>query len=235
MVEGKKHEHPERRYIGGVEFEQVETRAEGDEGKKIYRGLASRYDVDYVLYEDETYKERWVERIEKGAFSDVLKEDVRVLFNHDDNKILARTGSGTARVWETEDGLMYEWQNEDNISYARDLALSIARGDVKESSFAFTLKRDGYDWVIREQDDGWVEYRHIIKPGGVRNLYDVSPVVFPANPATYVQKNSLAENYLDKWRVEVEAKRNKERKNEGAEILRTIEMGLKIKRRHLKC
>jgi phage head maturation protease len=51
------------------------------------------------------------------------------------------------------------------------------RGDVTQSSFGFTIKKD--TWIQR----GNVLFRFIEKVG---RLYDVSPVTYPAYPATSV-------------------------------------------------
>jgi len=62
--------------------------------------------------------------------------------------------------------------------------LSIDRGDVKEQSFAFTVKQDKWESSANE---GEPEIRTIIE---VKEIFDVSPVTFPAYPDTTVAKRS---------------------------------------------
>lgn len=134
------------------------------------------------------------EIIKPGAFDDVLKDDVRALFNHDSNKILGRTKAGTLELSVDEKGLFYRYKSP-NTSYARDLIESLNRGDVDQSSFGFSVDRYGQDWA--EDEDGNLT-RTISK---VKRLYDVSPVTFPAYPDTDVAKRSL-----DEWKEEQENK-----------------------------
>lgn len=57
-------------------------------------------------------------------------------------------------------------------SYGKDLAVSMKRGDITQSSFAFTVEKD--DWST---DDNGNDLRTIKK---IKRLYDVSPVTYPA-------------------------------------------------------
>ena len=126
------------------------------------------------------------EIIAPGAFDDVLEDDVRGLIGHDDVLILGRTSAGTLRIGVDAEGLTYEIDPPDT-SYARDLLVSLERGDIRESSFGFTVARMGDEWS--EDEDGRL-IRTIHK---VARLYVVSPVTFPAYPDTNVAKRSLAE------------------------------------------
>ena len=112
------------------------------------------------------------ERINKGAFDDVLGDDVRAFFNHDPNHLLARSSSGTLRLSTDEEGLRYEFDVPDTTS-GRDLLVSMTRGDITQSSFAFTVEDD-----VWNQENG-MNIRTIKK---VKRLYDVSPVSIPAYP-----------------------------------------------------
>ena len=112
------------------------------------------------------------EIIAPDAFSNVLNDDVRALVNHDPSLLLARTTSGTLNLEQTEKGLQYSFDVPDT-TYGRDLIISMERGDVTQSSFAFTIEDDSWETT----KDG--EVRTINK---VKQLYDVSPVTYPAYP-----------------------------------------------------
>jgi hypothetical protein len=112
------------------------------------------------------------EIIAPDAFSNVLNDDVRALVNHDSSLLLARTSSGTLNLEQTEKGLQYSFDVPDT-TYGRDLIISMERGDITQSSFAFTIEDDSWETT----DEG--EVRTINK---VKQLYDVSPVTYPAYP-----------------------------------------------------
>src|SRR5437762_78098 len=67
------------------------------------------------------------------------------LFNHDTNLILGRNRDGTLRLIEDGRGLKIEIDPPDTQS-ARDLMVSIARGDITQMSFGFAVKPDGQLW-----------------------------------------------------------------------------------------
>ena len=124
------------------------------------------------------------EQIAPGAFDDVLENDVRCFFNHDENIVLGRTLSGTLRLSVDDKGLAYEVDMPDT-QCARDLLISMDRGDVSQSSFGFRVGVNGDTWD--ENDDG-VIVRTITKFG---RLFDVSPVSIPAYPDTTSGVRSL--------------------------------------------
>jgi HK97 family phage prohead protease len=94
-------------------------------------------------------------------------------------------------VEERPDGLYYEWQNDANISYARDLAISIERGDITQSSFAFTIK--SYEDKYTRMEDGREKVLRTILE--MEKIYDVSPVTYPANQKTTVSARNFEEAF----------------------------------------
>jgi HK97 family phage prohead protease len=112
----------------------------------------------------------FTEVIAPDAFEGRLDDDVRALFNHDSNLILGRTTSETLRLFVDENGLGYD-VDFPNTTYANDLLESVRRGDVTQSSFAFTVRDD--EWLF--EDDKIIRRVH-----RVEKLYDVSPVTYPA-------------------------------------------------------
>lgn len=119
------------------------------------------------------------------SFNDVLNDDVRALFNHDQNFVLGRSTAGTLSLSVDEHGLKYDI-TAPNTQTIRDLVLApMQRGDINQSSFAFTIARDGDDW--QEDDDG-VIVRTIHR---LKRLYDVSPVTYPAYQAASSTVRSL--------------------------------------------
>ena len=166
----------ERRIFGGSHIE-IRAKAEGGAANMLF-GYAAKFDVlsDPIA--------GFREQIAPGAFSDVLEDDVRALFNHDVNHVLGRRGAGTLRIHQDETGLSYEVDLPDTQA-ARDLVVSVDRGDVSQSSFAFRVAPNGDTWD--ENEDGII-IRTITK---LSRLYDVSPVTYPAYPDATVAKRSL--------------------------------------------
>lgn len=122
------------------------------------------------------------EVIEPGAFDEADMSDVRALFNHDPSKILARTSSGTLTLSIDDVGLRYAFEMPDT-TVGNDLLVSMRRGDISQSSFAFTIREDSWE----DLPDGRL-LRHIRK---VAKVYDVSPVTYPA----YVAASATARSY----------------------------------------
>lgn len=143
----------------------------------------------------------FIERVAPGAFrQSITKDDVRALFNHDSNHVLGRNRAGTLRMTEDDIGLKIEIDPPDT-QFARDLMVSMERGDINQMSFGFITRKDSWDY------SGDVVVRTLQEV----DLFDVSPVTFPAYPATDVAVRSM-----EKWKAEqkpefnsVELKRKK--------------------------
>lgn len=117
------------------------------------------------------------ERIEPGAFRSSLGGDVRALFNHDTNFVLGRTTSGTLSISEDERGLRVDISPPAN-GFMRDLVMApIERGDINQMSFGFRVRAGGSRF--EEDDDG-----NVIRTLSDIELFEVSPVTFPAYPDT---------------------------------------------------
>jgi HK97 family phage prohead protease len=124
------------------------------------------------------------EKIDPGAFAKVLADgpDVRALFNHDPNFVLASTASTTAPLALEEDkrGLAYEATVPADIAdsyYGKAMRAQLDTGLVTQSSFAFRVGDDS--WEEDEDTGGLIRTIHEFS-----GLYDVSPVTYPAYPQT---------------------------------------------------
>lgn len=126
----------------------------------------------------------WREQIAPGAFAEAIKaDDVRALWNHNPDFVLARNLAGTLKLTEDTRGLAIEIDPPDT-QWARDLLVSMKRGDVNQMSFGFSVRPNGQNWA--KADDGTV-VRTLTR---VR-LFDVSPVTYPAYPQTDAAARSL--------------------------------------------
>lgn len=166
---------------------KVEVRAT-DDGKKKIVGYAARFNELSELLGG------WFkERILPGAFDGVLeRSDVRALFNHDPNIVLARSKSGTLALTVDEQGLFYEIDPPATRT-ADELIISIDRGDIDGSSFAFAPSETRWETVTENGIE--TDIRNIVK---FDLLYDVSPVTYPAYPTATADTRSLDDIRLEK-------------------------------------
>lgn len=125
----------------------------------------------------------YIEVIQRGALDGADLSDVRLLYNHDMNKIpLARTPktmtlsldpaglSMRAELPSTEDG--------------KSVHTAVGRGDLSGMSFAFKVPKDG------SRFDAKTNTRTISK---IEKVYECSVVAFPAYPQTSIEARSAIE------------------------------------------
>lgn len=137
--------------------------------------------------------ERLVERIDRQAFERALAnpDDVRALFNHDPDNLLARVRADTLHLSTDSIGLRYAFDvDRADADHARVLA-KIERGDLSGSSFSFAVTGQRFD----KQEDG----PNVRTITGVE-LFDVGPVTFPAYQATTAgARSDDIETALAEW------------------------------------
>jgi HK97 family phage prohead protease len=159
----------ERRTISSA----MEVREEGDKKYFIGTGILYNAIADLGFFSEEVLP---------GAADDVLQDDVRGLLNHDSNLVLGRTASGTMSLEATGTGvnyrIAYNPEDPDHISAYQ----KVKRGDISQSSFAFSVKDD--KWETRNGKD----HRIIVK---IARLYDMSIVTYPAYQNTTVAARSI--------------------------------------------
>lgn len=166
----------------------IEFRADGD-GQPEIAGHAAVFNE---LSED---LGGFYERIQPGAFASTLQSaDVRALWNHNPDYPLGRMKAGTLALAEDEHGLAFTIQPPET-QYARDLLVSMRRGDVDQMSFGFRTIRDRW-----EQTGG-----QIIRTLLEVELFDVSPVTYPAYPQTSAQVRSQLEAFTHDAQAGAEA------------------------------
>ncbi len=85
-----------------------------------------------------------------GAFTRTLKtdRDPLALVHHMPQLVLGRRSAGTLKLSEDAKGLAFEIDVPDTTT-ARDLIVSVERGDVRGASFAFSIPAGGDRWDVR--------------------------------------------------------------------------------------
>lgn len=171
----------ERRFFDNT----PELRTDGDsnivEGfGMVYNSLSQNFApyIDGGLYEI----------IDPGAARGLLDdEDIMILFNHDQNLVLARN-KNTATLEETENGVKYRYTSP-NTTVANDLLENLRLKNVRKSSFAFKVKEAAME--KREFPGlGKINLRRI---RSFQKLYDMSPVTYPAYNDTTALKRAFEE------------------------------------------
>jgi HK97 family phage prohead protease len=128
------------------------------------------------------------ERIDPEAIEGVLEQsDVLALLNHDEARgVLARStnGEGTLELTPDKNGVRYRFEAPDTM-LGDEVLSGVRRGDIRTSSFAFTVAED--DWQ-KQADESYI--RTIKK---FKQIYDVSPVYREAYADTTVAVRSLVD------------------------------------------
>lgn len=155
-----------------------EVRASKDTDKPQIAGYAAVFNTVTNL--------GWLnEQIAPGAFKNAIdqQQDVKCLFNHDPNKVLGRTKNGTLTLKEDNTGLHYTNDMDMSTSVGKDVYAHIERGDVDQCSFGF---------VVREEEVTYDKDNIPTRTIKQADLFDVSPVTYPAYPTTSVEARSNA-------------------------------------------
>lgn len=119
------------------------------------------------------------EVIRPGAFRNAIAtgQDVALLYNHNPDTVMARTSNGTLVLREDDTGLWFEADLDPRDSDAQRVVAKVERGNVSQGSFAFEATSER--WLYDDRDK---PLREILDT----NLYDVSPVTYPAYSDTSV-------------------------------------------------
>nr|DAP96551.1 MAG TPA: prohead serine protease [Caudoviricetes sp.] len=143
-----------------------------------------------VVFNSQSEDLGFYETINPAAITEdvLMRSDVFCLFNHDQDKVLARSkyGTGSLQLQLDEQGLKYTF-TAPNTDLGDELLEYLRRGDIDSSSFAFTVSTDEGSEVWTTGTDGR-QYREILK---IDELYDVSPVWNPAYSSTSVSQRTL--------------------------------------------
>lgn len=143
-----------------------------------------------VVFNSQSEDLGFYETINPAAITEevLMRSDVFCLFNHDQDKVLARSkyGTGSLQLQLDEQGLKYTF-TAPNTDLGDELLEYLRRGDIDSSSFAFTVSTDEGSELWTTGTDGR-QYREILK---IDELHDVSPVWNPAYSSTSVSQRTL--------------------------------------------
>lgn len=117
------------------EIRKIESPLTVDEESRTVEGYA-------VVFESESENLGFFETIKRGAITEELiaQSDVFARFNHDENKVLARSknGSGSLTLILDDRGLQYRFEAP-KTALGDELLEYLKRGDITASSFCFAI------------------------------------------------------------------------------------------------
>lgn len=161
----------------------LEVRTLEDSNKQVIRGYALKFNRPS---EDMGFTEYLNERcLDNADMSNVV-----ALLNHDSNYVLGRSGRNL-KLEVDKTGLFFEIEPNDT-SYARDLMENMRVGIIDKCSFAFSIAKNGDEWV--EDENG----RYVRTINKIDRLFDVSIVTSPAYDDTEAMLSQRSIDELNK-------------------------------------
>lgn len=184
----------------------IELRAAEDGNSRHVEGYA-------MVFDSQSEFLGFYETIERGAITQELVDecDIFATFNHDMNKVFARSNKtqGSLSLYVDEKGLKFEF-DVPNTALGDELLEYMRRGDINKCSFAFALDPSDDEAETWESKDG-VYFRTIHK---IAALFDISVVWTPAYTDTEVSKrakdkiDTLENERIAKINTDLDAKLN---------------------------
>ncbi len=187
---------------------EFEIRAEETEKE----GRRGRITGTPIVFNQETDLGWYRESIAPEALEQTDLKDVRFLVGHDVGMIpLARSRNNnensTMQLTVTERGMEIRVDLDiDNNPEAKALYSAVQRGDISGMSFMFTVDKDSWEDIDTDSPKRTIT--------GIRRVFEVSAVAFPAYEGTDIQAASEGTT-LDSVRASLESAR-KQREEERA-------------------
>ena len=161
----------EKEIRGGIG--NIEIRTDEEKESEIY---AEGYALVFNSWSEDLGG--FVETIEPSALEGSDLSDVRALFNHNADKVLARSSAGTLDLETDEKGLKFRFKIP-NTSYGKDIAENLKNGNIDQCSFGFVLDDDGDSFDFDEKRS---IYQRTLKK--IKSVMDISLVTYPAYSST---------------------------------------------------
>ena len=192
------------------EYRSMELRIlrDGEEPSFLVEGYASTFEPYVLMTRDGV---DYSERIAPNAFEGADMTDVVFRVDHT-GPVYARTSAGTVEVWTDEHGLAQR-TDLSRTQRARELFADIKAGNYPKMSFAFSVAEDHYDKAT---------HTRIIDR--IAKVFDVSPVVFPANPTTSlgVATRDYFDGVIEAEKAERLEREERERQKQRIRILTEV-------------
>ncbi|OHE63858.1 MAG: hypothetical protein A2001_01465 [Treponema sp. GWC1_61_84] len=175
----------ERRYLQMKEL-RFEKR---EDGAMILEGYPIVYEQPCVMYGC------WKETIARGAARNALtRSNELVLWNHMSDQPMARRSNGTLTVTEDDHGVKIV-ADVSKTRWGRDGFEAVQTGTIDKMSFSFDIAPRGQTWGTEKVDGIDIDVRVITEFG---EIFDYSPVAYPAYEGTELQARSKELAYSGK-------------------------------------
>ena len=161
----------EKEIRGGIG--NIEIRSDEEKDSEVY---AEGYALVFNSWSEDLGG--FVETIEPSALEGSDLSDVRALFNHNADKVLARSSAGTLDLETDEKGLKFRFKIP-NTSYGKDIAENLKNGNIDQCSFGFVLDDNGDSFDFDEKRS---IYQRTLKK--IKSVMDISLVTYPAYSST---------------------------------------------------
>lgn len=167
-----------------------------------------------------------VEQISRASLDGADMADMVATFNHNFDKILARTSNNTMSVSIDDTGVKYTIE-VGRTSYGDDTLENIKRGDVQGSSFIFIYDpADGYH--IERRSDGVL----VGSPKNILKIVEMGPVTNPAYPGTNQRDQQqgvhplieAAERFLAHEDAELRTAEKTQTVSRAMDVMRVVEL-----------
>lgn len=156
-----------------------------------------------VVFNAETDLGWFTEEIDRDAFNQTDMSNVYLLFNHDENNVLAGTSNNSLKM-NIDDRGLFQTSNIIDTSLGEDVLKLVKNGLINKMSFAFTIANGGEEWIERDGK----EHRIIRK---IDKLFDVSLVTYPAYSQTSAYARSMTDELAEEHKRRVEQSKKMER------------------------
>ena len=192
----------EKEIRGGIG--NIEIRTDEEKNSEIY---AEGYALVFNSWSEDLGG--FVETIEPSALEGSDLSDVRALFNHNADKVLARSSAGTLDLETDEKGLKFRFKIP-NTSYGKDIAENLKNGNIDQCSFGFVLDDNGDSFDFDEKRS---IYQRTLKK--IKSVMDISLVTYPAYSSTSA---APALRSIDKIENELVEQRQLQREKEKLKL-----------------
>ena len=185
-------------------FFDIKARSANDDSKMVLEGYALKFEKETELWKG------FKEVIRKGALDSTDMSRVFLLFNHNDDVILAGTSNNSLELQVDDIGLKFRAELVDTQT-SKEVYTLAKQGLLTKCSFSFRTAKNGYKY---SRIDDKNELGEIVD---IETLYDVAVVTYPAYDDTEVYTRDIKALEREHERI------NEERANKAKERMEALE------------
>ena len=185
-------------------FFDIKARSANDDSKMVLEGYALKFEKETELWKG------FKEVIRKGALDNTDISRVFLLFNHNDDVILAGTSNNSLELQVDDIGLKFRAELVDTQT-SKEVYTLAKQGLLTKCSFSFRTAKNGYKY---SRIDDKNELGEIVD---IETLYDVAVVTYPAYDDTEVYARDIKALEREHERI------NEERANKAKERMEALE------------